>query len=106
MSDTIEIKLAGQVHNVHGFTVGQLADLHIASNEPQPDLATKEGARAFWARNSAILAIALQKTLDEIANMKLGSFKEINAAIMDIMIFSGIWTRKEDSSPGEAQGAA
>jgi hypothetical protein len=110
-TETIQIKLAGQTYIVPAFTVGQLADLHIASNEPQLDINTKEGAKAFWARNIAILAVAFADgspgiTPEEVSKKKLGNLKEVNDAVTEIMVFSGIWKRKEEIASGESQAAA
>lgn len=106
---SLTITLAGQSHEIDAFTVGQLADLHVSANEPQLDISTPAGARAFWARNVGIFSAALGKPREEIEKMRLGTFKEVSDAVTDIMVYSGIWTRRKEAeaaAPGEAQAAA
>jgi hypothetical protein len=106
---SLTIKLAGQPYDIEAFTVGQLADLHISANEPQLDINTKDGARAFWVRNIGVLSCALGKPREEIEQMRLGTFKQVSDAVTDILVYSGIWARTkaaEADPPGEAQAAA
>lgn len=106
---SLTIKLADQNYVIEALTVGQLADLHVCSNEPQLDINTPEGARSFWIRNIGVLAAGLGKSTDEIKNTKLGGFKEVSDAVTDILVFSGIWSRvkaSEGATPGEVKAAA
>ena len=106
--ETLTITLAGQKFVIQPLTVGQLQDLHVgvvetASDEPA------EGVRQYWTRNIKLISIALSEahpnmTEDTIRKMRLGTLPAVKQAVEEILIFAGIWVKKESKS-GEAPAA-